>query len=620
MQTWMSDILHGITQGLLIPDIVLLVLFIGYALFCIGSIVVEFFTERKHFKVVMPKFLAALMAAEEDGIPVVIEESGLLKRQKIALLTVYDYRILPGDALIALIKRLVNEEESRYDRISGRNNMAARVSPMLGLMGTLIPLGPGIQALGKANTELLSASLLIAFDTTVAGLVVAAVCMIVGKIRSVWYGNYMSALDSAMATMLQKIEEMRAEGKIVTQEPTDYAFLFEQAGAMGAKGAKESGSDAEPAERKNAREGSRRNVSSRYDGVGAMDGAYTARGVRATGSADAGAAARTASDAGATMRTASDAGAIAGVAAGMMGPAGTAGATGGVRATSGASTANDTSATGSVGGVGAVREAGARADSVTDRGYGSSPYGTAAGGASPSFGGLQTSDAFSVGGSAYAGSSYDLLSEIATYPAVEYNAAYSSYGTSADAPASVHYGALGYDAAAPSQADSASGSSSIHPLRAAAAFTPVPDPAFISDLVAASQANPGEPQLDNQVESAPTATSMPTATPASASTATPASASASKAKTAKTTSGSMPTTAASSTAASPATATSTLTTPTTPAKLATATTPSTAAAPAADAAPSTAAVRDYPAAAAQSAAHAKGWYRPQIHTDEDPNS
>ena len=230
LQTWMSDILHVITQGLLVPDIILLIGFIVYALFCIGSILVEFFTERKHFKVAMPDFLADLMAAKEDEIPGVIERSGLLKRQKIALLTVYDYRMLPGDALIALIKRLVTEEESRYDRISGRNNMAARVSPMLGLMGTLIPLGPGIQALGSANTELLSASLLIAFDTTVAGLVVAAVCMVIGKIRSIWYSNYMSALDSGMATMLQKIEDMRAEGKIVTKEPSDYAFLFKQVG------------------------------------------------------------------------------------------------------------------------------------------------------------------------------------------------------------------------------------------------------------------------------------------------------------------------------------------------------------------------------------------------------
>jgi biopolymer transport protein ExbB/TolQ len=227
IQTYLSDILHAVAQSLLAPDIVLLLVFIGYALFCIGSIIAESFSERRHFNVVMPKFLAALMAAKEDEIPAVIEQSGLLNRQKIALLTVYDYRMLPGDALVALIRRLVNEEETRYDRITGRNNMAARISPMLGLMGTLIPLGPGIQALGNADTATLSSSLLVAFDTTVAGLVTAAVCLVVGKIRTNWYGNYMSALDSAMATMLQKIEDMRAEGKITVEEPSDYAFLYE---------------------------------------------------------------------------------------------------------------------------------------------------------------------------------------------------------------------------------------------------------------------------------------------------------------------------------------------------------------------------------------------------------
>lgn len=225
-QSYLADILHVISQALLVPVIVLLLAFIAYALYSIGSIISEYFTERRHFNVTMPKFLAALMAAKQDEIPNVIEESGLLNRQKKALLTVYDYRMLPGDALIALIKRLIDEEESRYDRIRSRNNMAARISPMIGLMGTLIPLGPGIEALGRADTAALSSSLLVAFDTTVAGLIVAAVCLAIGKIRGNWYENYLSALDAGMATMLEKIEAMRAAGEITTEEPSDYSFLF----------------------------------------------------------------------------------------------------------------------------------------------------------------------------------------------------------------------------------------------------------------------------------------------------------------------------------------------------------------------------------------------------------
>ncbi|MBQ9002297.1 MAG: MotA/TolQ/ExbB proton channel family protein [Eggerthellaceae bacterium] len=240
--TFLSDILHVVSQALLAPDIILLLAFICYALFSIGSVIVELFTERRHFKVAMPKFLAALMDAKEEDIPQVIADSGLLKRQKEALTTVYEYRTLPGDALVALVKRLVSEEETRYDRITGRNNMAAKVAPMLDLMGTLIPLGPGIQALGQADTSALSSSLLVAFDTTVAGLVTAAVCLVIGKIRSNWYEDYLSALDASMATMLEKIEAGRdgssqsdaqqphpfsmpkeSEG---SQQPGDYAFLF----------------------------------------------------------------------------------------------------------------------------------------------------------------------------------------------------------------------------------------------------------------------------------------------------------------------------------------------------------------------------------------------------------
>lgn len=234
----LTDVLHALAQALLVPDIILLLLFAGYALFCIGSIIMEYFTERRNFKVAMPEFLAALMAAEENSIPEIIRSSQLLNRQKSALLTVFDYRTLPGDALLALIRRTVNAEETHYNRIMGRNNTAAKISPMLGLMGTLIPLGPGVAALGQADPTVLSSSLLIAFDTTVAGLAVAAVCLAVGKIRSTWYNDYLSALDSGMATLMQKIEDMRAAGKIVAKEPSNYAFMFEE-------GLKKSASEAE---------------------------------------------------------------------------------------------------------------------------------------------------------------------------------------------------------------------------------------------------------------------------------------------------------------------------------------------------------------------------------------
>ena len=68
-----------------------------------------------------------------------------------------------------------------------RNDLLARSGPILGLMGTLIPLGPGLTALGEGNLDLLATALAVAFDTTVVGLLVGLLAYIIGRIRRRWY-------------------------------------------------------------------------------------------------------------------------------------------------------------------------------------------------------------------------------------------------------------------------------------------------------------------------------------------------------------------------------------------------------------------------------------------------
>ncbi len=68
-----------------------------------------------------------------------------------------------------------------------RVDLLARSGPVLGLMGTLIPLGPGLTALGSGNIDILATALTVAFDTTVVGLLVGLVAYIIGRIRRRWY-------------------------------------------------------------------------------------------------------------------------------------------------------------------------------------------------------------------------------------------------------------------------------------------------------------------------------------------------------------------------------------------------------------------------------------------------
>ena len=70
-----------------------------------------------------------------------------------------------------------------------RHLLFSKLGPMLGLMGTLIPLGPALLALSKGDTELLSKNLIIAFGTTVLGLFISSVHYTLYLIRRSFYAK-----------------------------------------------------------------------------------------------------------------------------------------------------------------------------------------------------------------------------------------------------------------------------------------------------------------------------------------------------------------------------------------------------------------------------------------------
>lgn len=79
----------------------------------------------------------------------------------------------------------------------GRVDVIARVGPMLGLMGTLIPLGPGLAALGRGDVSALAAAVTVAFDTTVVGLAIGILGFGIGKARRRHYDRLVDRMERA---------------------------------------------------------------------------------------------------------------------------------------------------------------------------------------------------------------------------------------------------------------------------------------------------------------------------------------------------------------------------------------------------------------------------------------
>ena len=144
------------------------------------------------------------------GIDRCIRNSKLLVRQKDALWELIAHPDVTPLMRESLAVRLIQQEQAFYDRRLKISDVIAKIGPMLGLLGTLIPLGPGIIALGQGDTITLSSSLLTAFDTTIMGLIAAAIAIVISTIRTRWYTDYMSILETLMECILEA-EKKHAE-------------------------------------------------------------------------------------------------------------------------------------------------------------------------------------------------------------------------------------------------------------------------------------------------------------------------------------------------------------------------------------------------------------------------
>jgi len=79
-----------------------------------------------------------------------------------------------------------------------------RIGPMLGLMGTLIPLGPALNGLATGDIASLSSNLVVAFTTTVTGVFLGCAGFTMSLIRRNWYSRDMSDLEYIIARLTER--------------------------------------------------------------------------------------------------------------------------------------------------------------------------------------------------------------------------------------------------------------------------------------------------------------------------------------------------------------------------------------------------------------------------------
>lgn len=202
MENSLVQILHTAGQAIRIPCNIVLIILMIITVVQVGHVIVESGFEIRHGRVDSIALSKELYGKEADEQLKLIMESGLNRQEKDMLRELISAGSMNGDMRQAVAERLLEKQEARYGKILHVTELVAKLGPMFGLLGTLIPLGPGIVALGTGDVETLSVSMEMAFDTTIAGVISAAVCSVLTGVRKRWYNRNMQNIRLIMESLL----------------------------------------------------------------------------------------------------------------------------------------------------------------------------------------------------------------------------------------------------------------------------------------------------------------------------------------------------------------------------------------------------------------------------------
>ncbi|WP_053954844.1 MotA/TolQ/ExbB proton channel family protein [Inediibacterium massiliense] len=193
----LTTILHAIAQSFLIPVIVFLLLMVLFIFMEFGNFIAEWQKRKENKKNELMEVFCQVQDEvwKKNNLCQVVEKSGLPKRQKNVLLDYIEKKDIDVSSKKALAIDILDQEESRIKKILDKTDLITKLGPVLGLMGTLIPLGPGLGQLGQGDVAGLSESMIIAFDTTVVGVAAGALASIISKVRKRWYQKDLNRME-----------------------------------------------------------------------------------------------------------------------------------------------------------------------------------------------------------------------------------------------------------------------------------------------------------------------------------------------------------------------------------------------------------------------------------------
>ena len=180
--------LYLLSTGLLVPVIVLLLALFVRSLLLAGSTYGAWLSRLRFRSALRP----LLDRVGRDDVEAVLRDADLPPEPRWS--TAIERLAVHGRSATQREKVLADFEAGCEVDLAPARTMA-RLGPMLGLMGTLIPMGPALVGLAAGDVAAMAENLQVAFSTTVVGLFVGGVGFAVQQAKQRWHNEALDDLE-----------------------------------------------------------------------------------------------------------------------------------------------------------------------------------------------------------------------------------------------------------------------------------------------------------------------------------------------------------------------------------------------------------------------------------------
>lgn len=189
-----SSALSGIATALNVPVRIGAILLLALLAFELGRIATESWRRVRPGTLPLEQVAARAMSDPTDAAQIARRAPGPLTER-----AVLDLALASDSDRDDAIETALADYELRIQRRLDRTRILVRAGPAIGLMGTLIPLAPGLGALGRGDFSQLAGDLKVAFAATVVGILVGTSAFALTLIRTRVYTEDLAGLERAVA-------------------------------------------------------------------------------------------------------------------------------------------------------------------------------------------------------------------------------------------------------------------------------------------------------------------------------------------------------------------------------------------------------------------------------------